>query len=123
VIMRLSSFQSNGMVAGVHLAQHKTVIRATAIESSVGERECAPAFRVYHCGLFSADAPTQRGIRTDLPQWGQSSAITFHVNKIAIAAGTEGRGAQDMVASVLGRRIGPLRASHPDTGGNRSWTC
>jgi hypothetical protein len=43
VIMRLSCFQSNGMVAGVHLAQHKTVIRATAIESSVGEREMRPS--------------------------------------------------------------------------------
>ena len=30
----------------------------------------------------------------------------FHVNKIPIVAVTEGRGAQDMVALVLGRKIG-----------------
>jgi len=30
----------------------------------------------------------------------------FHVNKIPIVAVTEGRGAQDMVALVLRRRIG-----------------
>jgi cytoskeletal protein CcmA (bactofilin family) len=35
------------------------------------------------------------------------------VNKIPISAAIEGRGAQEMVALVLRRRIGPIRASHP----------
>src|SRR5215831_5207758 len=52
------------------------------------------------------------------------STMTFHVHKILIVVVTEGRGAQDMVALVgLRRRIGPIRASHPHTGGNRRWTC
>jgi hypothetical protein len=51
------------------------------------------------------------------------STMTFHVHKILIVIVTEGRGAQDMVALVLRRRIGRIRASHPHTGGNRRWTC
>src|SRR5215831_14213086 len=38
--------------------------------------------------------------------------LAFHVNKIPISAAIEGRGAQDMVALVLRRRVGPIRASN-----------
>ncbi len=50
-------------------------------------------------------------------------ADPFDVNKIPISAAIEGRGAQDMVALVLRRTVGPIRASHPHTGGKRRWTC
>ena len=39
--------------------------------------------------------------------------LAFHVNKIPISAAIEGRGAQEMVALVLRRTVGPIRASHP----------
>src|SRR6516164_11144147 len=39
-------------------------------------------------------------------------SLAFHVNKIPISAAIEGRGAQDMVALVLRRRVGPIRASN-----------
>src|SRR5262249_9252709 len=39
----------------------------------------------------------------------------FPVNKILISAAIEGGGAQEMVALVLRRRIGPIRGSHPHT--------
>jgi hypothetical protein len=51
------------------------------------------------------------------------AAMIFPVNKIPISTVIEGRGAQEMVALVLRRRIGPIRASHPHTGGNRRWIC
>src|SRR6516165_5685717 len=38
--------------------------------------------------------------------------LAFHVNKIPISAAIEGRGAQDMVALALRRRVGPVRASN-----------
>src|SRR6516165_11085421 len=38
--------------------------------------------------------------------------LAFHVNKIPISAAIEGRGAQDIVALVLRRRVGPIRASN-----------
>jgi hypothetical protein len=45
--------------------------------------------------------------------------LAFHVNKIPISAAIEGRGAQDMVALVLRRTVGLIRASHPHTGGKK----
>src|SRR6516165_6735787 len=39
--------------------------------------------------------------------------MIFPVNKIPISTVIEGRGAQEMVALVLRRRIGPIRALHP----------
>jgi hypothetical protein len=47
----------------------------------------------------------------------------FIVNKIPISAAIEGPGAQDMVALVLRRTVGLIRASHPHTGGKRRWRC
>jgi len=41
-----------------------------------------------------------------------SLRLAFHVNKIPISAAIEGRGAEDMVALVLRRRVGPIRASN-----------
>jgi cytoskeletal protein CcmA (bactofilin family) len=41
------------------------------------------------------------------------AAMIFPVNKIPISTVIEGRGAQEMVALVLRRRIGPIRALHP----------
>jgi hypothetical protein len=42
-----------------------------------------------------------------------AAELAFHVNKIPLSAVTAGRGAQDMVALVLRRRIGPIRAIAP----------
>src|SRR5262249_2226145 len=39
--------------------------------------------------------------------------MIFPVNKIPISTVIEGRGAQEMVALVQRRRIGPIRALHP----------
>src|SRR5262249_61253430 len=41
------------------------------------------------------------------------AAMIFPVNKIPISTVIEGRGAQEMVALVQRRRIGPIRALHP----------
>src|SRR5262245_38828549 len=41
------------------------------------------------------------------------AAMIFPVNKIPISTVIEGRGAREMVALVLRRRIGPIRALHP----------
>ena len=51
-------------------------------------------------------AGTARNTRLD-------AAMIFPVNKIPISTVIEGRGAQEMVALVLRRRIGPIRALHP----------
>jgi hypothetical protein len=52
------------------------------------------------------------------------AAMIFPVNKIPISTVIEGRGAQEMVALVLRRRIGPDFAHCTlITGGNRRWTC
>jgi hypothetical protein len=78
----------------------------------------------------AAAAPRQAGdeARTDgigdAREHGADAAeLAFHVNKIPISAAIEGRGAQDMVALVLRRTVGLIRASHPHTGGKRRWTC
>src|SRR5262249_37632214 len=39
--------------------------------------------------------------------WADAVELAFHVNKIPISAAIEGRGAQEMVALVLRRRIRP----------------
>src|SRR5262249_20937186 len=49
----------------------------------------------------------------DCQEYRLDAAMIFPVNKIPISTVIEGRGAQEMVALVLRRRIGPIRALHP----------
>jgi hypothetical protein len=71
----------------------------------------------------AGDEARTDGIGDPREHGADAAELAFHVNKIPISAAIEGRGAQDMVALVLRRRVGPIRASHPHTGGNRRWTC
>jgi hypothetical protein len=68
--------------------------------------------------MFKYVSPACSALDTPL-----DAAMTFPVNKIPISTVIEGRGAEEMVALVLRRRIGRIRASHLHTGGNRRWTC
>src|SRR5262245_54001092 len=82
-----------------------------------------------HLGLQDLDVSSVKQACRVLPSSARergvddTAALAFHVNKIPISAAIEVRGAQEMVALVLRRRSGPIRARHAHTGGNRRWTC
>jgi len=60
-----------------------------------------------------AKKPEPMGSARPANMGADAAELAFHVNKIPISAAIERRGAQYMVALVLRRTVGPIRASHP----------